>query len=491
MINKTGSFDISKKDEEGGIISPELADLFIEDSLSLIYPPRTIKRILYRPFLGKLYPYIDIKTPNILTQLSFFYGRLNMRISRERKCCVCEKVLNKSDEEIIWEAKVPLYVCQECRGDIFYDYWDCLRSTLLEASGRMINFGKAESSKVCPNFLEPQCGFPMESTHLNPCLENYGIGLLIRDAGTLALYAAPLTKLKYIMLWDGGIAGVILGYKRIIIQLDKLEELVKIIGRISQNTIRTLNKTLESEHCPIKISLPQTGKTEGSHKFSHKNNALNEWILYNFLDYYQFYEAQKYCKIFLQRPLLILRELLEHILREVRIEILEFLKFYKWYPPLAFNFREWLKENFKKTLDLKYMRDFTCERMERLRDGAIYSKENSVENALNSRNIYNNYLASKSNLKNGYVKDINHDIQNNENITTPQNENSLQSIQAPYMNFLEQFCPISQIKFNELTEELEIYEILGSFGKNLIINSNIHPHPCQINLNDLSGRSIY
>lgn len=217
-----------------GAIS-ETPDEFTKNALSMVYPPKIVKRILFRPYLGKLFPHIDVEVPNHRTQLSFFYGRINMRFSREQNCTLCKTKLTEDNNMLGTESKsfIPICLCNRCKERVYYEYWDCLNSTIANAlksvndNSNLYNF-EIELNKVethrCQNFLKPRCNFPTESSHTNPCLKNHGLALLMSNQRNLKLLSAPIDKLKYIMMWEGGIAGIIVGYKRKILNLELLEE---------------------------------------------------------------------------------------------------------------------------------------------------------------------------------------------------------------------------------------------------------------------------
>jgi len=474
MIIEPEGIDNSQEKAVLKNIISNTSDEFTKEALSLIYPSKIVKRILFRPFVGKLFPYIDIKSPTNLTQLSFFYGRINMRFSKERKCCVCEKRLETQDEKILSKSYIPLYICQECKRNIFYGYWECLKSTLINTSHLNSNNIRIESSKRCNNFLEPRCGYPIDSEQTNPCLQNHGIGLLLRDNQTFTIYAAPLEKLKYMMTWDGGISGIILGYRRRIINLELLERLFSDIVKSANRIIKKLNQSMDNKNQTIKITIPQIQVR----KSPEKALALREWILFSFLKYYQNHEIQKYCRFLLDRPLFILKMVLEEITQELDIEILEFLKLYEWYPPLDFKFREWLEGNFKKILKLDNLKSFKCEIMENLCQAPLFSQSQMQENFQSFNQNFNYYFTSTS-----------YHVPNN--VSNSENKAGSNLFTDSFRTFLDQFCPLEFIKIIALKEDLEIYEILGAFGNNLIVNSNLSNPPCLVDLNDLSGRYIY
>ena len=68
----------------------KIVDSFAEEILKNIYPIKKIKRILYHPLNGRWYPHIDIESTGYHTQLSFFYGKLNLFILEDRFCSDAE-----------------------------------------------------------------------------------------------------------------------------------------------------------------------------------------------------------------------------------------------------------------------------------------------------------------------------------------------------------------------------------------------------------------
>lgn len=59
-------------------------DDFVINALSNYYPIKIVKRFMFRPLLGRWYPYIDVKSSGYSMQLSLFFGKLNMTFSLEK-----------------------------------------------------------------------------------------------------------------------------------------------------------------------------------------------------------------------------------------------------------------------------------------------------------------------------------------------------------------------------------------------------------------------
>mgnify|MGYP006279899189 CR=1 FL=1 len=451
VLNPNLSEEIPGKKTLKGIIS-ETPDEFTKNALSMVYPPKLVKRILFRPYIGKLFPYIDVEVPNHRTQLSFFYGRLNMRFSKERNCTICKTKFNEKPNGNKTEDYIPICLCKKCKEKVFYEYWECLNATIIKAVRKAkINTNQIGSERKieeintqqCKSFLDPRCGFPLESNYTNPCLENHGIALLMNSRRSLKLFAAPIEKLKYMMMWEGGIAGVILGYKRKIMNLELLEGWLSKIILIIKNEITKLNQQIASQKNPIIMLFPQIHLDETP----KLTGGFQEWLVYTFLNYYKNLETQKYCRILINTPFFILKELLESITRKMEIDILKFISLVDRYPPLNFKLREELETNFNNALNIGKIESFKCSLMEKFH----YSYDN--EKGMHLIPINNGFFSS----------------------------------------FLNQFCPISRIKLNrsKKSEDLEIYKILGSFGKRIIVDSSQSPRPVTLNLNEISGRYIY
>lgn len=425
---------------------------FVEKALTLLYKPALVKRILFRPFIGNYFPYIDIRSLHQTTQLSFLYGRITMAVSKERRCVVCKKELNKVEKTMIEKESFPIYMCKKCEKKVFYEYWNCLKSTMIRAynsipdkridavnlrhtkKNELNNENSANSTIAhrCANFLEPRCGYPVESSNNNPCLKNHAIGILMGNQNSINIFSAPIKKLKYMMIWRGGVAGVILGFKKRIINLELVETLMKKLFKIVYQVVRNINQKFKrkAEAEQIKIFIPQIQKI----KNKSQAESFIEWLFYTFLRYYQSYGFQKFCRLLLDKPLFILKEVLKGIFKktELDLEVLEFLKLYEWYPPLDLGFRDTLEKKFQTILDLDKMLQFRCSESEEI-------------------------------LKN----------------------------REKFSAFLKKWYSFDEITFSALREDLEIYNILGLFGNRIIINSNVSNQPCSLSMKDLSGRYIY
>ena len=453
-LSEEGPWEQSLK----GVIS-ETPDEFTKNALSMVYPPRIVKRILFRPYLGKLFPHIDVEVPNHRTQLSFFYGRINIRFSSERNCTICKTKLTENKNKLQHESKnyLPIYLCNRCKERVYHEYWDCLNSTVAQAlkltdnSRNLFNLEmEIEPNKVethrCQNFLKPRCGFPIESSRTNPCLKNHGLALLMSNQRSLKLISAPIDKLKYMMMWEGGIAGIIVGYKRKILNLELLEKWLSKILKIIGEEIRSINQQSSIRNDLISVIFPQLNFNQPA--TAKETTNFKEWLLYTFLKYYDKYEFQKYYKILISTPIFILKEILEVITRKMEIDILEFINFLDRYPPLNFRFREDLGTNFKIALNIDRIDKFKTDLMDEF-----------------------HYV----------IDDDRHGIH-----LKPPNKTF-------FTSFLNQFSPLELIKFpgKKLNEEIEIYKILGAFGKKIIVKSNQTAEPGILNLNEISGRYIF
>ncbi len=455
--------------KEPGImqITESTSDGFTKAALSLLYPPRKVKRILFRPYVGKLFPYIDVETPNQRTQLSFFYGRVNICFSRDRRCIGCGTILNKEESERkrVNLDSIPLYLCNKCEKRIFYDYWECLHSTIIHATRPTLNQTQTTSSarengviskgnkgtkpnRRCDNFLEARCGYPIDSPYINPCLKNHGIGLLISDDYAVKVLAAPLDILRYMMMWEGGIIGIILGRKRQIINLEMLEENLQKVIYTTKIAIHNCGcqANANKENDDIILRVPQVEKNRNNKIYAIPKQS----ILYSFLKYYKAHEVQKYSKILIDKPLFILKSVLEEVGRVCKLYILEFINLYERYPPLNFQLRKSLEALFTSRLNIKKVDQFQCSMM-----NDIHSK--------GSNNQSTNELFKLGEFE----------------------------ISREFKAFLNSFWSYEHLELSNLTQDLEIYRIMGAFGKILIVESNQSNKPITLNMNELSGRLIY
>ncbi len=107
---------------EDGILYGEfqktLSD-FASDSLCSLYPSSIIKRIVYRPMIGRWFPHVDVITQGYKSQVSFFFDELTMCLSKERYCSLCGLEIQGTPKSL---DSIPISVCPKCFNRIYYEY---------------------------------------------------------------------------------------------------------------------------------------------------------------------------------------------------------------------------------------------------------------------------------------------------------------------------------------------------------------------------------
>jgi hypothetical protein len=257
------------------------------------------------------------------------------------------------------------------------------------------------------------------------------------DDSTFKIVVGTLDNLKYKMIWDGGLFGLIFGCSNRIINLEifkkKLSEFFLIIksctDEFNELDIKNNNFSPESflRKCKIKLISQYSDLKNWQDK-----HAIFQWILISFLKYYKNYQIQQFIGKYFDRPLYFLRNLIERLIEKNDLELLQFIKLYKYFTPLSLELRQYYEQVFKKLLDVSDIRDFSTKRIER-------------SNNLTLSEILKTIAES-----------------------------------TPFVDF------------DELgTKEIELREVLCSFGSLLIVDSNISKVPMLLHLSDLVGRTIY
>lgn len=410
-------------------IIQDISDNFTRNILSTLYPSKVIKRFIFRPLLGKWYPYIDVKSEFYDSQLSLFFGKINMKFSKERICSYCSKNLDGFTRII---DALPIALCKNCFPRIYYGYWDCLNEIY---NKKYFNSDENECQIICKDLLAPKCGFPHNSERVNPCLKNHAIGLVMIDDSTLRVIIGPLEFINYQMAWKGGLLGLIFGYSNRIMNIEILEQKFRKIFPLIKSSIKEFNNNdgyhkifnKKSFFGEYKISLhsPYLDLKNFS-----DNHSIIQWILINFFRYYKNFEIKLFIANFFERPLSFLKILLKQILKKFDIEILQFIELYKYFTPLTSDLRQNFEDNVKKLLNIDKISKFS------------------------------RYL-----------------IENEANIK--------------FVDLVEIFKQIPFVNFKALNKELEIYEILCALGSKLIVKSNISDNPMLLTISDLIGRKIY
>ncbi len=418
----------------GGLkeIIQEISDDCTKNILTLLYPTKVIKRFIFRPLLGRWYPYIDIKSEGYESQLSLFFGKINMKFSMERECSYCGKILDNLKCSIDF---LPVLLCSRCFSKVYYGYWNCLKEVYNNNFANPTKNKNFKQRVICEDLFAPKCGYPIGSERTNPCLKNHAIGLIMVGDSTLKVIIGSLDALKYHMIWEGSLLGLILGYSNRIMNIEILEKMLNKIFLVLESCIEKFNNNDKNPENIINNSFFGEYKVKLISTYSNINNSLNnyalgQWILINFLRYYRNFEIKRFIYNFFEKPLSFLKVLLKGILKEIDIEILQFIELYKYFTPLSFDLRHAFEDNFKEMLDIKEIAEFS---------------RNAIEH--------------KAGLT--------------------------------FFDITKTFGNISFINFKALAKELEIYEILCALGPILIVNSNISDKPMLLSMYDLIGRKVY
>lgn len=432
------------------ILKPELADgkakfAFIEEQVKLstneylnsilntIYPLRIVKRFIFRPYLGHWYPYMDVSSPGYDFQLSLFYGKINFLFSKEKICSLCNIMLNDNNSI---NNLIPVSLCSDCFSKVYLRYWNCLKKIYESAFLDIEGIKSSGEQMVCKNLLFPECGYPMNTEKTNPCLKNHAIGLVMLDDSTLKVMIGLLETIKYQMIREGGLVGIILGYSNRIMNLEILE---KILSVLYYHIIYFIDK-YNSSHGQGKVlkQLPYLDdhavKLYSNHSSSPVgiNKArISQWILINFFRYYNDFEKTRFIFDLMKRPLNFLKFLIEHLLTKVHfdIEILQFVDLYKTFIPFNFNLRKYCEKLITNILELNRITEFS--------------------------------RAILKNLREPFISDG--------------------------ANWIRQFF---MINFKNSSKELEIKDVSCALGRFLIVSSNFSEAPALLDINDLIGRKI-
>jgi hypothetical protein len=420
----------------------EVPDSLTREYLSLLYPQKAIKRILFKPYLGKWYPYIDSWSPNSDMQLTLFYGPINITISQGKHCLSCGGDLSSKNPRKNSSRDIAknLALCFKCQSKIHFGYFDCLFQIILNS----IKNRKSETSfeKIrCENLLEPRCGYPIFSESTNPCLLNHGIGLIVESPASVKILIAPLKKLKYYMIREGGIIGVIFGCSNKIINLESLEnQLVQIFAYLEEtiNLINTQLENYEEKRIKLKLKFPQIdGNNPINQEYSESkinDNPLYWMVLLNFLNYYKSYTIKTYMNKLLRTPVQILKEIIVNLSKVTDLEILDFYELYNTIIPFDKNLRDLIEDEIIK----------------------------STMKTQNSRFLEN------------LVNFIRH--------------NSETKLHNAFLRIFQEKIFNQMVRINE---EIQINRVLGVLGSNLLIQTNHLEYFGVIKIDDLIGRNFY
>ena len=309
-------------------------DFAVEEYFYHHYPLKIIKRILFKPYLKLWYPNLDIVSPGYESQLTLFYGKYSLKLSSEKRCSLCLRLLNNSSNT---NYILPISLCSDCLSKVHFGYWSCLRNIYNNGVKNSLEYSSNVDFKICENLFKPQCGFPINSEKINPCLKNHAIAIILKDFETIEIIIGSLESIKYQIIAYGGLLSVILGNRNRIINLEKFELVFGDIASIIDNFVRDYER--EKFKCIY-----------GNFQFETLKNYkyIKTWLLISFLRYYNYYVVKKIFQNLFVKAIIFLKHLIKHILYEIKceIEIIDFIELYKLFPPLSSFLRSYIEESF-------------------------------------------------------------------------------------------------------------------------------------------------
>ncbi len=463
--------NILKKEELAQEIGKELRAwysewdvVFQEGMMEYLYPKNVIKRIVYKPHDGCWYPYIDVMREEGQSQLSFFYGQVSVQVSEKRYCCGCFKEMR--DEEIFNYRGVPVALCSNCFSKIYYGYWECLESTFFESlsgkrnlrfKGNMdgVNdlfipedfnnengndFEQHQICGPCEDFFNSRCGFPLNPELLNPCLKNHGIGLLMENSHVLRVMIGTLDSLKYQMIWNGGLFGVILGKKKQILNLALLSRVFHEVLKEIEGLTKRYNDSINGVSCggmkglKKNIRISRYGKVKGG-LFSF---TINEWLLLSYWSHDSRFTVKQRIQEWLMPSMEYLMELVKEIMKKHELEIVDYYDIMNSFAPFSENLGIYLEKHEAIKRSEKYF----------LRKGGCDQFDNFLKN-----------LSANPEIS----------FFNQQKFSEKFNMNNINRIRP---------------------SNLEIEEIMGAMGKFLIVKTARLEEPIMITTWDLIGKSF-
>ena len=414
----------------------------IEDELTkslvtLIYPEKIIKRFIFKPYLGKFYPFIEVWSPYHEPQYSLFYDIVNIHFSPIKKCINCKKNLDEGPRN---DSFIPVALCYDCKEKAHLHYWKCNRRIIDNAVvisqkiDEKYNLSKESDNQIkitCDNLLEPDCNFPFGDEIINPCLINQAIGLIITNERTTKIIIATEDTIKFNMIYNGGLFGLIFGYSNKILNLEIVEEKLTYIIYLIREAIQIYSNKHKILIDKGNISILNYYIDENK----KDRESYFELLTLNFLNYYDIKEIHTIINNYIKDPLDIISEILTKIQQETSLELLGFLELFNLFSPLKQNFREFIEQKITEELNFRESDSF-------LNNFSDYLK------IINSGDVFK----------------------------------KISTIFRKYVSIHD---------FSNSSEELEIYEIYCSIGSILVVKANLGDNPIIVSLESLIGREIY
>ena len=326
-------------------IQESLSD-FTSDLLSSLYPSSIIKRIVYRPLIGRWFPNFEVVNQGLSNQMAFFFGDVNMCFSEERYCAFCGLRMLTTPTVLNF---ISISVCDDCSNKIYREYWHCLDSIQHSCMKEIDKKSQCSCSEVstCDDFFNPRCGYQSISETINPCLKDHAIGLLLMDAHNVMILIGRKDLLKYRMIWTGGIIGIILGLSNQIMNLAILKKLLPKIYKTINDQANSYNNQYGNSGIQIIYVSYQL----------NDNLIKDSWFFgffYAFLSYYSSHAIRSYFNRFFSKPLEWLKMVIRELFSRCNLEILDYIELCDIYPPIDFSLRELLEDHFKELMDSRH-----------------------------------------------------------------------------------------------------------------------------------------
>lgn len=410
---------------------------YVKGYMNILFPLKILKRVLFRPYLGKWYPYIDVHSPGYENQLSLLYGKIELEFLNKKLCCSCYKEL---DIDASLDTGVPMALCKDCSLRRHYGYWICLQKVIINIFKCNENNEDEEigfQTNICENLLKPRCNFPLAFERVNPCLKNHAIGVIILTGNNLEVIIGTLDTIKYQMMWRGGIFGLIFGYSNKILNLEMLNHILRIFIKQLNQIIKEYSfhiKTIFNDNLE-KVNICKTRLRASFNKseslLEKDRKIINEWFFLNFLGFYTNYDAKKLLITLIEPSF----RLMEYVIKSIykilnpNLELLDIIEIYKTFTPYSFELRTYF--------------------------------ENNLNDEFNKEDI--------SDMLRYLRKTCEYDI------------NSI---------ILDIFDRVKAVNFRHIVDKLKINEILCSLGSYIVINTDFSKDISFIQLNDLIGCKI-
>ncbi|MBN1800685.1 MAG: hypothetical protein JW891_04220 [Candidatus Lokiarchaeota archaeon] len=435
---------------------------FAESALKLNHPGHLIKRMVYKPFIGRFFPHVDATAREDTSQLGLFYGTIQACFSPEKYCGSCETRIDGND--IFDNNRVPLALCEECHSRLYYDYFKCQESVKrkiiavqgskfqkeLEHQGEIQNDVEKEP---CEDFLRPSCGFPANGEVTNPCLKNHAIGLISMDGDHVVILVGLRDTIKYRMIQVGGLFGVILGYRQRILNL---EELRRIVPQIQEALSTTFYDDDETGRNRAQITLLLDSQLRASEAWIHR--AFHYWLFHAYLNYRVNREVSSFLRARITAMSRPLRTMVQKLVQRLEFDDIELIETINYFPPID--------KEIKITLETA------------LQDGF---------NAMES-------ISSRKNSSSPDVLEIIRILIDKDLANLSNRANRANRADESYLEYLERFGLLNLfevLKLEESTEVLEIQKVLWAAGSFLVVKTRFREAPVVLNMKELIGRQFY